>query len=124
MSTEHSRPLSGRFNPTRLETLPARLQGSALVPGDEGYDAARQTWNATTFDQHPAIIVLPAVSADVLAAVTFACELELPIAAQGGGHGHPSPANDALLVNFAQMTRVQINVETATARIEPEEIVL
>jgi|SRR4029453_14485348 FAD/FMN-containing dehydrogenase len=32
----------------------------------------------------------------------------MTVAAQGGGHGHPHPANEALLVNFASMTRVQI----------------
>ncbi len=119
MSPEHSRPQSLTFKPAHLETLRTRLQGSALVPGDEGYDTARRTWHTRTFDQHPAIIVLPAVSADVLATVMFAREHELPIAVQGGGHGHPYPADGALLVNFAQMTRVQINAEMATARIEP-----
>lgn len=121
MNTEHSRPQSVPFNPTRLEMLRANLRGSALVPGDDGYDAARRTWDATNFDQHPSIIVLPAVTADVLAAVAFAREHELPIAVQAGGHGHPYPANGALLVNFARMTRVQIKTEmaTATAQIEP-----
>src|SRR5690242_8448805 len=98
--------------------LRANLRGSVLVPGDVGYDAARRTWDATNFDQHPAIIVLPAVTADVLAAVAFAREHELPIAVQAGGHGHPYPANGALLVNFARMTRVQIKAATATAQIE------
>lgn len=107
------------FDPARLQALRASLQGSALVPGDEGYDTARQTWEATTFEQHPAIIVLPAAAADVVAAVNFAREHALPIAVQGGGHGHPHPADGALLVNFANMRGVQINAETATARIEP-----
>jgi hypothetical protein len=102
-----------------VQTLQARLQGKVLVPGDEGYDRARLTWDAKTFDQHPAMIVLPAVSSDVLAAVTFAREHDLPIAVQGGGHGHPYPADGALLVNFANMTGVQVNAEAATARVEP-----
>jgi len=119
MNTEPSRPQPIIFDLTHLQTLRTRLQGRALVPGDEGYDSARQTWDAKTFDQHPAIIVLPAVTSDVLAAVTFAREHNLPIAVQGGGHGHPYPADGALLVNFANMTGVQIHAETATARVEP-----
>ncbi len=75
--------------------------------------------DAKTFVQHPAIIVLPAVSADVLAAVIFAREYDLSIAVQGGGHGHPYPADGALLLNFAQMTGVQIDADAATARAEP-----
>jgi len=119
VNTEPSKPQPIIFNPTRLQTLRTRLQGSVLVPGDEEYDTARQTWDAKTFDQHPAIIVLPTVAADVVAAVTFAQEYNLPIAMQGGGHGHPHPADGALLVNFANMTRVQIHAETVTARVEP-----
>ena len=84
------------------------MNGRVLLPGDDGYDAGRRTWNVTTFDQRPAIIVMPSTSADVASAVGFAREHNLPIAAQGGGHGHPRPADDALLVNFASMTNVQI----------------
>src|SRR5258708_3576082 len=89
MSTEYSLPQPIIFNTTHLQTLRAHLKGKALVAGDEGYDTARQTWDTKTFDQHPAIIVLPALAADVQAAVMFAREHELPIAVQGGGHGHP-----------------------------------
>jgi len=116
MSTEYFR--SAAFDLDRLQTLRAHLQGQALVPGDEGYDKACLTWNARTFEQHPAIIVLPAVPADVSVAVIFAREYELPVAVQGGGHGHPHAADGALLVNFMHMTSVQINVENATARVE------
>jgi len=84
------------------------VNGRVFVPGDDGYDTARQTWNVTTFDQRPAIVVMPSISADVASAVGFARENDLPIAVQGGGHGHPHPANDALLVNFASMTSVHI----------------
>jgi hypothetical protein len=107
------------LDPQQVETLRTRLQGKVLLPGDEGYERARQTWDAKTFDQHPALIVLPARAFDVQATVTFAREQKLPIAMQGGGHGHPHPADDALLVNFATMTGVQIEPETATARVEP-----
>ncbi|HEU4892750.1 MAG TPA: FAD-binding oxidoreductase [Vicinamibacterales bacterium] len=84
------------------------MSGRVFVPGDEGYDTARQTWNATTFDQRPAVVVMPSSSADVVSAAGFAREHDLAIAVQGGGHGHPHPANDALLVNFADMTAVHI----------------
>ena len=96
------------FSSTQLQALRAEMHGRVLVPGDDGYDTARQTWNVTTFDQRPAIVVMPSIAADVTSAVSFAREHKLPIAVQGGGHGHPRPAHDALLVNFASMTSVQI----------------
>jgi FAD/FMN-containing dehydrogenase len=119
MKNTHALHPKVTFDPVGLQNLRARLQGSALVPGDDGYDRARLTWDTATFDQHPALIVMPAITTDVLAAVTFAREHGLPIAVQGGGHGHPYPADGAILVNFAQMTGLQINAGTSTARVEP-----
>jgi len=110
------------IDPQHVDTLRTLLQGTALLPGDDGYDRARQTWDATTFDQHPAVVVLPTRASDAQAAVTFAREQHLPIAMQGGGHGHPYPADDALLVNFARMAAVQIDAQSATARVEPGAI--
>jgi FAD/FMN-containing dehydrogenase len=107
------------------------VNGRVFVPDSDGYDTARQTWNVTTFDQRPAIVVMPSIAADVASAVSFAREHNLLIAAQGGGHGHPHPANDALLVNFASMRSVHITPVDApsdssarsgaagTARAEP-----
>lgn len=107
------------LDPKALQELRAQLQGAALVPGDDGYDRARQTWDATTFDQKPALVVLPEISADVMVAVTFARRHNLAIAVQGGGHGHPLPADGALLINFTRMKAVSIAPETAGARVEP-----
>jgi FAD/FMN-containing dehydrogenase len=93
-----------------------------LVRGDEGYDAARQTWNVTTFEQQPAVVVLPKSAADVPPAVAFARNHDLPIAVQGGGHGHPAPADEALLINFADMAGVRVTPRAdgsgGTARVE------
>ena len=114
MNAEYPQSQTVKFDKTHLQELRARLKGSALVAGDEGYDTACLIWDAKTFAQHPAIVVLPGVVADVQAAVRFAGEYNLPIAVQGGGHGHPYPADGALLVNFAHMTGVQVNAEAAT----------
>ncbi len=103
------------FSATELQALRAHVNGRVFVPGDEGYDTARQTWNATTFDQRPAIVVMPSISADVVSAVGFAREHHLSIAAQGGGHGHPHPADDAMLVNFASMASVHVRPTAAVS---------
>ena len=107
------------FDAHQLETLRTRIHGIVVIPEDQEYENARQTWDAKTFDQHPAMIVFPAIAADVQIAVAFAREQNLLIAVQGGGHGHPHPADNALLINFANMINVQIDGEAATARVEP-----
>ena len=62
------------------------VRGSVLAPGDEGWDEARTPWNVA-FEQHPALIVVPANSADVQAVVRFATANGLRVAPQGTGHG-------------------------------------
>ena len=102
------RSQSPTLSSTRLEALRQQIYGRILVPGDEGYDVARQTWNATTFEQHPALVVMPRRATDVAAAVDFARASELSIAVQAGGHGDPRPADGALLINFADMAALRI----------------
>lgn len=63
------------------------LRGRLLLPGNEGYDAARSVLNFL-IDKHPALIVQPTGAADVMNAVTFARENNLLLAVKCGGHSH------------------------------------
>ena len=58
--------------------LRAVLRGTALLPGEPGYDAARTVWNAMV-DKRPAVIVRCTGAADVTVAVDFALNSGLPI---------------------------------------------
>jgi FAD/FMN-containing dehydrogenase len=94
-----------------------------FVPGDHGYEQASQTWETVTFKQRPAIVVMPTDDADVLNTVRFAREYQMPVAVQGGGHGHPFlmealEREQALLLNFASMKRIELDPQRATARVE------
>jgi len=80
MKTMSTSARSAALSSTDLQTLRASLKGRAFLPGDDGYDAARQTWSVTTFEQRPAVVVMPSVAADVARAVGFAREHDLPIA--------------------------------------------
>ena len=95
-------------------TLRANIQGEVIAPGDPQYDQARLAWNLTV-DQHPAVIVVPQHTADVVTAVQFACEVGLGIAVQATGHGNVRPANGAMLMLTSAMQEVYINPETRTA---------
>ncbi|HEX2517841.1 MAG TPA: FAD-binding protein, partial [Chloroflexota bacterium] len=68
-----------------LEQLRAALRGPVLRPGDEGFQSARQVWNGM-IDRTPALIVRAAGAADVISAVHFARDHDLPLALHGGGH--------------------------------------
>jgi hypothetical protein len=47
-----------------------------LISGDENDERACQTWDARTFDQYQAIMILPPGSTQVPIAVTFAREAD------------------------------------------------
>src|SRR5215471_14119133 len=69
-----------------LEALRAAIAGQVFVPGEAGYDQARQAWNLAV-DQRPAVVVEAGSAADVARAVRFARAHGMRIAPQGTGHG-------------------------------------
>ena len=96
-----------------------RVRGVVLRPGDETYDAARQTFNGT-IDRRPAVIVTCRTTDDVVAAVGAARAAGLPIAVRGGGHGVAghAMADGALVVDLREMRSVAVDPERRRARAE------
>ena len=95
------------------------ISGTVLMPSDDGYDAARQSFNGM-IDKRPAVIVQCRSTADVVAAVRAARAAGLPIAVRGGGHsvaGH-SVAEDALVVDLRYMRAVDVDPERRVARAQ------
>jgi FAD/FMN-containing dehydrogenase len=88
------------------QALRASVAGDVFVPGEHGYDHARQAWNLFA-DQQPAAVVFAESAADVARTVKFAAAQGMRIAPQGTGHGSPSlePLEDAILLKTARMRR-------------------
>lgn len=105
---------------TAVDTLAARIRGQMLRPGEDGYDAARQVWNAMV-DKHPALIVRCAGVADVIAAVRFAREQELLVSIRGGGHNVAGLAvcDGGLMIDLSPMKGIRVDPAAQTARAEP-----
>src|SRR3954447_3616165 len=101
-----------------IAALRHAVRGSVLAPGDDGWDEARTPWNLA-IEQHPALIVVPANSADVQEVVRFAAANGLRVAPQGTGHGvaNLGDLSDAVLVRMHQLRDVQIDVEAQEARV-------
>src|SRR5688572_24603980 len=70
---------------TAITALASRLRGALIRPQDMRYEAARKVYNAM-IDRYPQLIAQCANIADVVAAVNFARDHELPLAVRGGGH--------------------------------------
>ncbi len=101
------------------EALAASLAGRVLVPGDSDYDVERRVWNAM-IDSRPAVIAQCKGVADVVAAVKFAREHDLPICVRGGGHSvdGKSMADDAFAVDLGPMDAVWVDVEGRRAIVQ------
>ncbi|HET7029539.1 MAG TPA: FAD-binding oxidoreductase [Candidatus Limnocylindrales bacterium] len=94
----------------------ARFPATAILPGHPAYDEHRLSFNGI-LDRRPAAIVPCSTTADVVAAVRAARDLDLPIAVRGGGHsvaGH-GIADDALVVSLAPMRNVTVDPERRLA---------
>lgn len=104
---------------TTIEALDQQVLGEILKSGDEGYDEARTVWNAM-IDKNPAAIARCAGTADVIAAVEFARDLDLPLAVKGGGHNVAGNAlcDDGLVIDLSRMNAVTVDPDAEIARVQ------
>src|SRR5215218_5006813 len=105
------------FN-AKLRAFAATFPAEVVLPGDDGYDDARLVWNRMV-DRRPAAVVRPARPEDVVAALRFAREHELPIAVRGGGHSIPglSTCDDGIVIDLSRMRGVEVDSARSTARV-------
>jgi FAD/FMN-containing dehydrogenase len=100
-----------------VEQLQDQVKGSVLTPDHPEYEKVRRSWDLS-IDHHPALIIVPSNAQDVVAGVRYAREAGLGVAVQSTGHGMQYPADDSLLIVTSQMSKVQVDVEARTAKIE------
>jgi FAD/FMN-containing dehydrogenase len=100
-----------------LEEFRAGLRGTAYAPDEEGYDEGRQAFNLNAH-QHPALVVMAAGAADVMAAVRLAREEGLGVGVLATGHAVAAPCDGGVLINTSRMRGVRVDPEAQTARVE------
>jgi FAD/FMN-containing dehydrogenase len=111
--------MTTQLTPQGLDTgaLRAGFRGALLRPGEEGYDGARRVWNGA-IDRRPALIARCAGADDVVEAVRFAREQDLPVSVRGGGHavaGH-AVCDGGLMIDLSLMKAVHVDPDARTAR--------
>ena len=101
---------------TTIET-PTSLR--VLLPGDDGWDAARGAFNLL-IEQEPAMIAFPHSADDVATIVNIARASGLRVAPQGTGHnaGPLGSLKDAILLKTSEMRGVDIDVAARRARVQ------
>jgi hypothetical protein len=102
-----------------LRDLGDGLVGDVVLPGDEGWDAARSAWNLAV-DQVPVAVVLPATADDVVATVRLAGEHGLAIAFNAGGHnaGPIDWGDPTILLKLDRMRGIEIDPGARRVRVE------
>ena len=101
-----------------VKELSDSLRGRLLLPGVEGYDAARRVLNPV-IDKHPALVIQPSGAADIMSAVTFARERELLVAVKCGGHSFSgkSTCEGGMQIDLSSFRSARIDAESQTAYI-------
>jgi FAD/FMN-containing dehydrogenase len=102
-----------------LEQFRAGFAGRILAPGEPGYEEARRVYNGA-IDRHPALVARCRGTADVVAAIHYGREQDLPIAIRGGGHsvaGHGT-CDDGIVVDLSRMRGVRVDPVARTVRVQ------
>lgn len=99
-----------------VEELRESVGGAVYLPGDPGYDAAKQAWNLSVV-QEPQVIVDAETAVDVQVAVQFARSNRLTVGVMATGHGMPRGC-DGVLIRTARMNGVRIDPATGQARVQ------
>lgn len=96
--------------------LALSLDGSVVLPSDDGYDTARQLFNRRFDDLRPAAIARMAHADDVVECVTFARKHALPITVRSGGHAYEgwSSGDGRLVIDVGGLAQVDADASTAT----------
>ena len=102
--------------PEDVAPLRAKIAGSALLPGEVGYDDERAVWNLN-HELVPAVIVVAESAADVQAAVTFAARQHRPVLVKTTGHQIVGKAHGAVVIVTHRMNNITIDAARRTARV-------
>ena len=99
-----------------VRELESGLEGKVIRPGDDEYESARRIWNHA-IDKHPALVVRPTSTEDVVRAVRFARSEGLPIAVRGGSHSVAgfSTCDDGIVIDLADLNSVEVDVDGGRA---------
>jgi hypothetical protein len=101
-----------------IAPLAELVSGRVVLPGDPGWNDARQAFNVLV-DQRPAAVVLAADADDVAATVRFARARGLRVAPQATAHnaGPLGALDGTILLNVAGLDEVTIDADAKRVRV-------
>ena len=108
--------MTPEVKPIEATALREAVGGRVYVAGDDGYHAARLPWQRI-HDPHPALVVEATGPHDVIAALRFAREHDLPFSVQSTGHGAVLPSDGGVLLKTPAMSSVEVDAGRRVARV-------
>jgi FAD/FMN-containing dehydrogenase len=95
------------------------LTGRIVVPGDPQYDAARQEFN-NFFNRFPLVIVFAQQTQDVVNAVRWARDRDVPIRMRSGRHNYEglSVVDAGIVIDVSEMKQVEVDHKRGTATVQ------
>jgi FAD/FMN-containing dehydrogenase len=102
-----------------IDRMKEGFAGEVVGEGEGEYDSLRAVFNAM-IDRRPAAIARCAGVGDVVTAVNYARERDLPLAVYAGGHGVTGHAvcDHGLVIDLRPMKDIHIDPHGAVARVE------
>lgn len=99
---------------------PLGFKGAAVRPGDASYPEVRKTWTSRYDHQTPQLIAQCTDVDDVVLAVRYAREKDIPIAIRSGGHGIDgyAMADGAFVIDMSLLKGIEVDPETGRVRAE------
>ena len=103
---------------TGLDELRFRLGGALYEPGDVQYDDACTLFN-TMVERRPRVVARCVAPDDVVAAIAFARERDLPVAVRAGGHSVAglSLCDNGVVLDVRGMDEIDVDVHRRTVRV-------
>jgi FAD/FMN-containing dehydrogenase len=108
--------MTPEVTPFEATALREAVGGRVYAAGDDGYHAARLPWQRK-HDPYPALVVDATGPHDVIAAIRFAREQDIPFSVQTTGHGAVLPIDGGLLVKTSAMSSVEVDAGRRIARV-------
>jgi FAD/FMN-containing dehydrogenase len=102
-----------------IEALASNFTGELIQPQDSVFDSARQIWNGHV-QRRPALLARCQGAADVMAAVRFCREHELPASVRAGGHavaGH-AICDRGVVIDLSAMTGSRVDPLARTIQLQ------
>jgi hypothetical protein len=100
-----------------VSSLGRCLRGKLIQPGDAEYESRRRVW-VKAIDRRPFLIARCASAEDVVAAIKFAPEHDLPTSVRSGGHSSFGTCESGLVIDLSLMKRIEIDLKNRLVRAE------